>query len=191
MVYSGREGKPVPTRTLLTADDLLRLPRNGKRYELVKGELVEMAPPGDEHGEIAATIARILGTFVVEHGLGSVRVESGFQLSREPDTVRAPDVAFVATDRLIRPRPKGYYPGAPDVAIEILSPNDTFREVQERIEAWLSAGAKSVWLVDPDRRRVMVYAHPHHPQVFEAVDTLSDPAVPGFSVQVAELFPEA
>ncbi len=180
----------MATRTLLTADDLLRLPKEGKRYELVKGELVEMAPPGDEHGEIAATIARILGTFVIEHGLGSIRVESGFQLSRNPDTVRAPDVAFIGKDRLIRPRPKGYYPGAPDVAVEILSPNDTFREVQERIEAWLSAGAKSVWLVDPDRRRVMVYAHPHRPQVFEASETLSDPAIPGFSVRVAELFPE-
>ncbi len=107
--------------------------------------------------EIVATIARVLGMFVVERRLGNVRVESGFQLSREPDTVRAPDVAFIAQDRLIRPRPKGYYPGAPDVAIEILSPGGTFREVQERTEAWLSAGAKSVWLVDPDRCRVMVY----------------------------------
>ena len=178
------------TRTLLTADDLLRFPKDGKRYELVKGELLEIAPPGDEHGEIAAIIAHTLRAFVVEHGLGSVRVESGFQLSREPDTVRAPDVAFIAKERLIRPRPKGYYPGAPDVAIEILSPGDTFREVQERIEAWLSAGAKSVWLVDPDRRRVMVYVHPHRPQVFEATDTLSDPAIPRFSVRVVELFPQ-
>ena len=100
---------------------MLRLPRDGKRYELAEGELVEMASPGDEHGETAATIARILGMFIVEHGLGSVRVESGFQLSRQRDTVRAPDVAVVARDRLARLRPKGHYPGAPDVAIEILS----------------------------------------------------------------------
>ena len=189
VVYWAREEKPVATRTLLTADDLLRRPRDGKRYELVKGKLLEMAPPGDEHGEIAATIARLLGSFVVQHDLGSIRVESGFQLSREPDTVRAPDVSFVAKERLIRPRPKGYFPGPPDVAIEILSPGDTFHTVQERIETWLSAGSKSVWLVDPERRRVLVYSHPFRPQVFEAVDVLTDPAIPGFSVRVAELLP--
>ena len=75
------------------------------------------------------------------------------------------------------------------MAIEVLLPNDTFHEVEERIEAWLSAGAKSVWLVDPDRRRVMVSAHPHRPEVFEATETLSDPAIPGFSARVADLFP--
>ncbi|NLG69864.1 MAG: Uma2 family endonuclease [Firmicutes bacterium] len=180
----------MATRTLLTADDLLRLPKDGKRYELVKGELVEMAPPGCEHGEIAGRIAALLGSFVLRQGLGAVLVEAGFLLTKNPDTVRAPDVAFVAREHLPSPRPKGYHTVSPDVAVESLSPNDTFREVQERIEAWLSAGAKSVWLVDPDRRRVMVYAHPHRPQVFEAAETLADPAVPGFSVQVAELFPE-
>ena len=181
----------MATRTLLTADDLLRLPKDGKRYELVKGELVEMAPPGGQHGEIVGRIAALLGSFVLRQGLGGVLVEAGFLLARKPDTVRAPDLAFIAREHLPSPRPKGYYTLPPDVAIEVLSPNDTFLEVQERIEAWLSAGAKSVWLVDPDRRRVMVYAHPHRPQVFEASETLSDPAIPGFSVRVAELFPEA
>ncbi|WP_324718121.1 Uma2 family endonuclease [Carboxydochorda subterranea] len=85
-------------------------------------------------------------------------------------------------------RPEPGLPSTP--GIEIPSPSDTFREVQERIEAWLTAGAKSVWLVDPDRRRVKVYAHPHRPQVFEAGDALTDRAIPGFSVRVAELFAE-
>ena len=190
MVYSLQEGVPVATRTFLTADDLLKLPRNGKRYELVEGVLVEMTPPGDEHAAVAAVIAEVLGSFVRHQGIGEIRVEGGFLVGRNPDTVRAPDIAFIAKERLIRPRPKGYYPGAPDVAIEILSPNDTFYEVQERIEAWLSAGAKSVWLVDPARCLVMVHSHRYQRQVFEASDTLSDPAIPGFSVKVAELFGE-
>lgn len=105
--------------------------------------------------------------------------------------MRAPDVAFIAESRLQRPLPTDFYVGAPDVAIEVLSPNDTYQEVQDRLETWLSAGAKSVWLVDPGRKRVMVYAHPHRPQVFEVTDTLSDPAIPGFSVPVVDLFPGA
>lgn len=180
----------MATRTLLTADDLLRLPKGAKRYELVKGELVEMAPPGAEHGIVAGLLAELLGSFVRQKGLGHVAVEAGFVLAQSPDTVRAPDVAFISKERLVRPLPKGYYPGSPDVAIEVLSPNDTFQDVQDRIEGWLSAGARSVWLVDPGRRRVTVYAHPFRPEVFEAADTLSDPAVPGFSVRVADLFPE-
>lgn len=188
MVHCSREGESVAIRTPLTADDLLKLPKDGKRYELVEGQLRVMAPPGDEHAEIAGVIAEILGAFVRRRGLGRIRVDGGFLLSCNPDTVRAPDVAFIAKERLIRPRPKGYYPGAPDVAIEIVSPNDTYHEVRGRIEAWLSTGAKSVWLVDPDRRQVTVFHHPHRPQVFEASDTLVDPAIPGFSVAVAELF---
>lgn len=180
----------MATQTLLTANDLLRLPEDGRRYELVEGQLRVMAPPGDEHAEIAGVLAEILGAFVRRHGMGRVLVEGGFLLSHNPDTVRAPDLAFISKERLIRPRPKGYYPGAPDVAIEILSPNDTYYEVRERIETWLAAGARSVWLVDPDRRRVTVFPHPHRPQVFEANDTLTDPAIPGFSVMVAELFSE-
>ena len=180
----------MATQTLLTADDLFRLPRDGNRYELVKGVLVKVAPPGEEHGEIAGVIAELLGGWVRRQRLGRVVVETGFVLTKDPDTVRAPDVAFISAERLIRPRPKGFYPGAPDVAIEILSPHDTYQEVMNRLEAWLASGAKSVWLVDPDRRRVTLYSHPHRPRVFEAHDTLVDPAIPGFSVSVEELFSE-
>ncbi|BDG60472.1 Uma2 family endonuclease [Caldinitratiruptor microaerophilus] len=178
----------MATRTVLTADDLLKLPRSGQRYELVKGELVRMTPPGFEHGEIVANIARILGNFVVTRKSGSVVTEAGFLLGRDPDTVRAPDVAFVSRERLAKPRPKGYFDGAPDVAVEVISPNDTYLDVHGRIEEWLGAGSKSVWIVEPGRQRVTVYTALDRPRVFERDQTVADPQLPGLDVAAADFF---
>ena len=88
------------TKTLLTGEDLLRMPDDGKRYELVRGEVIEITPPGETHGVLASRIDRLSGEFVEEHDLGTVGVESGFYLERNPDTVRGPDVWFISKDRL-------------------------------------------------------------------------------------------
>lgn len=133
-------------------------------------------------------IARVLGNFTATHKCGSVVTETGFLLARDPDTVRAPDVAFISRERLARPRPKGYFEGAPDVAIEVISPNDTDLEVQGRIEEWLAVGSKSVWIVDPGRQRVTVYTALDRPHVFERDQDLADPQLSGLDVAVSEFF---
>src|SRR5262245_972975 len=133
----------MSTVALLTADDLLALPTGtGKRYELVSGELRTMPPSGWSHGMVVGKLHNRLGHFIEQHDLGIVfGAETGFKLTSDPDTVRAPDFAFVVKDRVheIESR-EGFWPGAPDLAVEVLSPNDRTGEVDEKIGAWLSAG---------------------------------------------------
>ena len=133
-------------KTLLTAEELLRLPGTGYRYELVKGELIKMPPAGAEHGGVSIKIASRLNVYVEAHKLGAVfAAETGFWLRRDPDTVRAPDAAFLTQERLSEGRlPKGYFEGAPDLVVEVVSPNDTASEVQAKVEDWLRAGARLV-----------------------------------------------
>ena len=127
---------------LMTADELLRLPDDGKRYELVEGTLNETPPAGTERGLIAMKAGSILYQYAHERGLGEVfAAETGFVLSSKPDTVRAPDVAFVAADRLPSGGlPAGYLRLAPDLVVEVVSPSDTASDLQSRVYAWLDAG---------------------------------------------------
>jgi Uma2 family endonuclease len=117
--------------TLMTADDLLRHPDDGWRYELVRGELQKMSPTGARHGEVAAQLVASLVTFVNRQHLGKVySSESGFKIACDPDTVRAPDAAFVRVDRVVRT--STFFDGAPDAAFEVISPSDSYTEVEER-----------------------------------------------------------
>src|SRR5437868_4223727 len=118
----------MSTTTVVTADDLLALPTGmGKRYELVAGELRTMSPSGWRHGQIIADLSVLLGVFIREKNLGRwFGAETGFLLRRDPDTVRAPDFAFIANEHLPKTKPKeAFWPGAPDLAVEVLSPGDT------------------------------------------------------------------
>lgn len=174
---------------LFTADELLRLPGDGSRYELVRGELRKMSPAGSKHGRVAARILIRLGTFVEQHGLGVVyAAETGFVLGRSPDTVRAPDVAFVRAERVVNA--DGFYPAAPDLAVEVLSPSDSFSEVQEKTHEWLQAGTRAVVLVDPAKRLVTVQRADGNRVVSAAVaDVLSLPdIVPGWALPLRDLF---
>src|SRR6185295_19153014 len=119
---------------LMTADELLRMPDNGFRYELVKGELRKMAPAGHEQGRVAINFTWRLAQHVETNNLGVVyAAETGFKLAANPDTVRAPDVAFVCRNRREEIKSsQGFYPGAPDLAVEAVSPGDTYTEVQEK-----------------------------------------------------------
>lgn len=179
------------SRTTYTAEDLMRLSSEGKRYELVKGELVEMAPTGGRHGRVSSRIDRRLGHFVEQHGLGELfAAETGFRLSRNPDTVRAPDVAFVARDRLpSADLPVGFPELAPDLVVEVLSPSDTAVQVQAKVEEWLRAGVRLVWVAYPDTRSVVVYRSLSEVTVLgEGDDLQGDPVLPGFSCPVSEIF---
>ena len=130
----------------MTADDLLRMPDDGFRYELVKGELRKMAPAGHEHGRVAIRFSWRLAQHVETNDLGAVyAAETGFLISTNPDTVRAPDVAFVSRKRIEGvKKAEGYWPGAPDLAVEVVSPGDTYTEVEEKAIEWLEAGTLMV-----------------------------------------------
>ena len=142
------------TTRLMTADELLKLPRGRFRYRLVKGELLTMSPAGSEHGAIVVNLSVLLGQHVKANKLGIVfGAETGFKIAENPDTVLAPDVAFISREHIPASGiPKKYWPGAPDLAVEVLSPGDTAREVEKRVGQWLAAGARLVWTVDPSLR---------------------------------------
>lgn len=176
-----------------TAEELLRMPDDGSRYELVEGELRKMAPAGGEHGYLALEVAAELRNHVKANGLGRVyTAETGFKLSSNPDTVRAPDAAFVSRERVEKAgKVRGYWPGAPDLAVEVVSPNDSYAQVTEKALAWLKAGCGMVLVVDPEEHAVTVYRSRDEIRVLTsgAGDTIDGAdVVPGWKLPVAELF---
>ena len=176
---------------LMTADELLMLPDDGKRYELIEGVLNEMSPPGTTHGLTAMRAGALLFNFVYQRDLGEVfAAETGFILSTNPDTVRAPDAAFVAAERLpTGDLPAGYLRLAPDLVVEVVSPSDTASELQGKVCTWLDAGCRLVWVVYPATRSVTVYRSRADVQVLGADDVLDGaPVLDGFSAEVRELF---
>lgn len=150
-----------------------------------------MTPAGLEHGIISVTISSLIGRFVMEQNLGVVcAAETGFLISRDPDTVLAPDCAFVSRSRLVGiVAPQKYFPGAPDLAIEVLSPSDRVGDVDEKVQRWLSAGCRSVWVVSASSRSVTIYRPNQKPRLLQEPDTVSDPdTLPGFSCPLKTLF---
>ena len=170
----------MSTTTLVTADQLLHMPKDGYRYQLVAGELQRMTPAGWRHGDIGNRLQVSLGAYVRSNGLGKVfMAETGFLLSRDPDTVRAPDISFIHKDHLPSPLPEeAYWPGVPDLAVEVVSPGDTFRELDEKVQAWLDAGAKLVWVVNPKWRSVSVYRSVADIKILTENDQLTGEDVP-------------
>ncbi len=175
---------------LLTAEDLLCMPEDDFRYELLDGVLVKMSPPGALHGSVGGNAHALLWLYLRQHPIGRVFDEVGVILRRNPDRVRAPDVSFLAAERIPAGGiPRGYLEVVPDLVIEVLSPTDRRREVEEKIHEWLQGGARIVWLLDPDRRTVTVYEGGRPPRVLSESETLTaEPVLPGFSVPVGELF---
>ncbi|MDQ2695707.1 MAG: Uma2 family endonuclease [Pseudomonadota bacterium] len=175
----------------MTADELLRLPDDGFRYELVRGELRKMAPAGHQHGRIAINLTLPLGEYVRANNLGAVyAAETGFKLRADPDTVRAPDVAFIRRERVEAVGDgEGFWPGAPDLAVEVVSPGDRPSEVGDKVRDWLEAGTRMVVVVDPRRRTVAVHRAPAGVAVLAEGDTLDGgDVVPGWRLPVAEIF---
>ena len=175
----------------MTAAELRCLPDDGLRHELVAGELRTMAPSGGEHGWVTSDIHVSLATYVLAQGLGRVfAAETGFLLASNPDTVRAPDVAFVRRERVRAVgRQPGYWPGAPDLAIEVVSPSDRPREVAEKVATWLRHGTQMVIEVDPRRHTVAVHRPGQPVRVLSEADILDgEDVVAGWSLPVRGLF---
>ncbi len=167
------------------------MPNDGMRHELVRGELRVMSPSGSEHGRVAVRIGGLLDAHASQTDSGAAfGAETGFVVARDPDTVRAPDAAFVAKERADAVgRTAKYWPGAPDLAVEVVSPNDSFREVQEKAREWVAAGCVAVLVLDPDERTVTAYRAGGDSHIYVDGDQVDlGDAVPGFAVTVAELF---
>ena len=177
--------------TLVTAEELLAMPDDGFHYELIAGEIRQMSPAGIVHGLVGGQLVGLLSHHVMLNRLGAIlTAEPGFRLSRDPDTVRVPDVAFIRSARLRRrAAPEGFWPGAPDLAVEILSPGDTPSEVDEKVATWLDAGAAMVWVVSPGLRTVTVHCSATDIQTLTEQEELDgQDVVPGFRCRVSEIF---
>ena len=175
------------TTHLMTAEELMNLPDDANRYELIKGELLTMPPPGFPHGTVIINLAVVLGAYVKSKKLGVLTAESGFKLESDPDTVLAPDISFTARDR-VGIRSEGYRPTPPDLAIEVLSPSDRKMQVERKTALWLELGAKAVWNVNPRKRTIEVVRADGYRKLFDETDELVDDTVPGFRIAVAEIF---
>lgn len=177
----------------MTADELLAMPDDGIRRELVEGEIREMAPAGFEHSVIAANFATELNVHVRKHKLGFVgTADPTFRLVGEPDTVRVPDVAFVRRERIPESGglPKNFLTGAPDLAVEVVSPNDRHNEVRAKVREYLRAGTSMVIVVHADDREVTVYRPDRAPlELSEAGIIDGEDVVPGWKLPVRDIFP--
>ena len=179
----------------LTAEDLLCLPdehTDDGCYELVEGKLYKMPPPGFRHGQVTANVTFLLTAHARQYRLGHVLAgDPGFILARDPDTVRGPDVAYISYQRLPAEQelPRGYPDMVPELAVEIVSPSQTGRYVQEKAETWLDAGVLMVWVVDPLRNQVTVHRASQDAVVLSSDDTLDgSPVLPGFTCPVTDFF---
>jgi Uma2 family endonuclease len=176
---------------LLTAEEFFCLPDNGMRQELIDGKVIDMPPPGQEHGGTSGDVAGYLWSYVTPRGLGRVLTnDSGVVLRRSPDTVLGPDVCFIAAERLPGGRrPVGYGEIVPDLIVEIVTPSDRPVAVRRKTQLWLEAGARLVWVLYPSTRTVVISQPGVAERTLKAGDVLSGkPVLPGFSVPVAALF---
>jgi len=181
----------VALKMLMTADDLWQMPNDGSRYELIAGELSQMPPSGFLHGTVAMNCGSILREHVRKYDLGVVcAAETGFKLRQNPDTVRAPDAAFVTKERVLaQGGTEKFWPGAPDLAVEVVSPSDRFDELFEKVQEWLAAGTRMVWVALPRTKTVMAYRPNGQVKILQEDDELNgEDVLPGFVCRVKDFF---
>ncbi|HEX5167234.1 MAG TPA: Uma2 family endonuclease [Thermomicrobiales bacterium] len=176
--------------TVLTAEDLLALPDDGKRYELVEGELQEIAPASGPHGRDGGRIFGRLQQFTEQHDLGVMYLsDTGFQPGHDPVTVRCPDISFVRKSRLPETDEYGVVPFAPDFVVEVVSPSNTVNEMTRKVQEYLEAGTEIVWVVEQMRRQVTVCTTGPFAQIRRDGDTLDGgEVIPGFALPVTYIF---
>jgi Uma2 family endonuclease len=188
-----RTTAPPGHEQCLTAEEFYRLPNNGQRYELVGGALVSMAAAGGQHGIIASRLDHRLRTFVEAREVGEVcAAETGFRLAQNPDTVCAPDVSFIARERVAAQGiPESYWPFAPDLAVEVISPSDRFDDILTKVQEYLRAGTRLMWVFHPRTRTVTVYRANWTVQLLTGTEELGgEDVLPGFLCRINELFLE-
>ncbi|MEK7866322.1 MAG: Uma2 family endonuclease [Planctomycetota bacterium] len=184
------DDRTFTARKDVTAEELLQAGDIGP-CELIRGEVVFMPPPGIEHGDFVSEINARVRSFVIRRKLGRVVAgDAGFLLARDPDTVRGPDVAFIHRSRIPKAGlPKGYFEGAPDLAIEVVSPEDRWSEVEEKVREFISAGARLVWVFNPSTRAVHVYRIDGSvTRLTERDSVKGEDVLPGFSLSLRLLF---
>ena len=177
------------TQNLTTAEELERLDLPGKSTELIRGHLVVREPPGTRHGIIAATLCYFLADFVRRNQLGAVSAQdTGFKIETNPDTVRAPDVAYLSKDRMSAVARRGYAPVAPDLIAEIVSPDDRPGELLAKVAAWLEAGTRLAWVIDPERTVARVYRADGSMATIGLEGSIDgEDVLPGFSCALSEI----
>jgi Uma2 family endonuclease len=182
--------EPPSAPSALTAEELLYLSAPDKQTELVRGRLLVREPPGYRHGVVVSRISRLIANHVHDHGLGIVvAAETGFKLFSNPDTVRAADAAYVSHHRTPDPPPLGYPALAPDLVVEVISPNERAGEIQAKVSDWLTAGSRLVWVIDPDRKRAVVYREDGSVDLLANQDALGgEDVLPGFSCSLGEVW---
>ena len=183
---------PPQAETLVTGEEALALGDIG-RYELIEGRIVSMSPTGVRHGNSEGNFYEHLKAFVRKHKLGKVVVgEVGIYTHRNPDTVRGADVAFISNERYAQRQKKtGFLDVAPELIVEIMSPDDRWSEVKQKLKEYFAVGVKLVWVADPADKTVYAYRSLTDAREFTAADALTgDEVLPGFSVKVADLFEE-
>ena len=178
-------------KPLLTAEEFFDLPDDGCKYELLDGELITLVPPGGVHGKVITNFAIAIGVFVRKHGLGEVMSgDVSYVLRRRPDRVRAPDLSFVAHERV----PPGGLPAGlmqviPDLVVEVISPSDRAGAVEQKTQEWLSAGVRLVLLAYPESRTIVAWRGGESSQRYMDSDTFDfAPVLPDLRVEVAEFF---
>jgi Uma2 family endonuclease len=175
---------------LVTAEEFARIPNDDYHYELVEGRVIRVSPPGSRHAVLITRIAMLLGQHSEANHLGAVMAIGGFKIATDPDTVREPDIAFVRQSRIPETGiPEGYWPGPPDLAVEIRSPGDRPSEIRAKVGDYLARGVRLVWVVDPQKKAVTTHA-PESSAVTLGVDDILDAGdvVPGFTCPVRRLF---
>ena len=177
------------TSRLVTADELEKYPDDDYRYELVEGRVIRMSPVGFQHGRVVIDFGARLNAHSRTHKLGAVLTEVGFKLRSNPDTVRAPDLAFIRQDRIPSVDPRGFWNGPPDLAVEVLSPDDRAPDVRAKVAEYLAHGVPLVMVVDPVRKTVAVSRQEAQPVLLGGEDELDlGDIVDGFRCTVREIF---
>jgi Uma2 family endonuclease len=180
------------TSKLLTVEEFARLPQpdDGSKQELVRGEIVMMGPPRFRHGELVGRIYTLLDQFVRPIKLGRAIVETGVITSRDPDSVRGPDVAYWSAERLpLQQKPQIYPEVAADLCVEVLSPGETPAKMREKLKDYFDCGVRLVWIIDPEACTVAVHRGLDAVRILPETELLSgEDVVPGFTCQVEEIF---
>lgn len=175
---------------LVTAEEFARLPDDDHRYELVEGRVIKMSPPGARHGVLSIRMGILVGSFVETHSLGVVMGEAGFKLASNPDTVRGPDLSFVRRERIPASGiPEGYWPGAPDLVVEIVSPSNRPAEIRATVAKYLELGTRLVWVLDSKKKHVVQHRPGAVARTFAIGDALDGgDVISGFQCEIAAIF---